>query len=119
MKSETLKIFGWLALLVFVEFWALFYVQKSSKTNNKKYLIITMLLYGFGVSLLLYKLLAYKNIAILNFLWNIFSTMSGFFITLVIYKEHINHLEWAGAALGILSLALIIYGGQQKGKDKK
>ena len=31
------------------------------------------------------KLLEYKNIAIVNFLWNIFSTLSGFFITLVIF----------------------------------
>ncbi len=119
MKEETLKIMGWLAVLVFVEFWALYFVQKTQKKNDKKYLVITMLLYGIGVSLLLYKLLAYKNIAIVNFLWNIFSTMSGFFITLVIFKEHISHLEWAGAALGILSLGLIMYGGSQKGKENK
>ncbi len=119
MNQETLKIFGWLAILVFVEFWALYFVQKSQKVNDKKYLIFTMLLYGLCISLLLYKLLEYKNIAIVNFLWNIFSTLSGFFITLVIFKEHLNNLEWAGAALGILSLALIIYGGNQKGKKKK
>jgi drug/metabolite transporter (DMT)-like permease len=118
MKPETLKIFGWLAILVFVEFWALFFVQKSQKIKDKKYLIFTMILYGTCISLLLYKLLEYKNIAIVNFLWNIFSTLSGFFIALVIYKEEINNLEWAGAALGILSLGLIIYGGSQKGKGK-
>jgi hypothetical protein len=61
MEQETLKIFGWLSILVFVEFWALYFVQKSQKVKDKKYLLFTMLLYGTCVSLLLYKLLEYTK----------------------------------------------------------
>lgn len=114
MVNSTYKMIAWLALLVFIEFWALYFVQKAEKSHNSKFVILTMLLYGIPVSLLLYKLMNFKSIAIVNFLWNVMSTMSGFFITLYIFKEKINHLEWLGAALGILSIGLIIYGGKQK-----
>ncbi len=114
MANSVYKMIGWLSILVFCEFWALYFVQKAEKVHDVRYIFFTMLLYGIPVSLLLYKLLNFKSIAIVNFLWNVCSTLSGFFITLYIFKEKINHLEWLGAALGILSIGLIIYGGKQK-----
>jgi multidrug transporter EmrE-like cation transporter len=115
-KKDMIKIFSWLAVLVFFEFWALYFVQKSQKVEDKRYLIFTMLLYGIPVSLLLYKLLDFKtNIGIINFLWNVFSTLSGIFIACYLFKAKVNHLEWMGVALGFLSIGLIIMGGNQKG----
>ncbi len=115
-KKDMIKIFSWLAVLVFFEFWALYFVQKSQKVEDKRYLIFTMLLYGIPVSLLLYKLLDFKtNIGIVNFLWNVCSTLSGIFIACYLFKEKVNHLEWMGVALGFLSIGLIIMGGNQKG----
>lgn len=114
MKNSNLNMMGWLTILVFIEFWALYFVQKSQKTKDTKLLLLTMLLYGIPISLLLYKLMNFKSIAIVNFLWNVASTCSGFFITLYLFKEKVSHLEWLGAALGILSIGLIIYGGKQK-----
>jgi len=113
-KQDTYKLIGWLAVLVFAEFWALYFIQKAQKVNNSKLVIPAMLLYGFAVTLLLYKLMNFKSIAIVNFLWNVCSTISGFFITLYIFKEKVNHLEWLGAALGLISIGLIIYGGKRK-----
>jgi drug/metabolite transporter (DMT)-like permease len=114
MNSKTIKLIGLLIVLVFTEFWALYFIQKSQKEKRIMYLFITMFLYGIPISYLLYKLMDFKSIAIVNFLWNIFSTCSGFFITCFIYKEKVNHLEWIGVMLGLVSIGLIIFGGQKK-----
>lgn len=114
VNTNTYRMIAWMAVLVFCEFWALYFIQKAQKVNNSKLVIPSMLLYGFGVALLLYKLMNFRSIAIINFLWNVCSTISGFFITLYIFKEKVNNLEWLGAALGVLSIGLIIYGGNQK-----
>lgn len=118
MKSKTIKLIGLLILLVFTEFWALYYVQKAQKEHRMMYLFITMFLYGIPISYLLYKLMDFKSIAIVNFLWNIFSTCSGFFITCFIYKEKVNNLEWMGVLLGLISIGLIIFGGQKRELNK-
>jgi len=111
------QVIFFFVILICTEFIALWSVQKYAKDNkNIKFMILTMVLYGIPISLLLYKLLAFRNIAMVNFLWNVFSTMSGFFITLFIFKEKIHNLEWLGAALGLLSIFLIIYGGSIKDK---
>ena len=116
--KEYMKMFVLLFVLIIFEFAALYYIQKAQKDKQKSYLVYTMLLYGIPISLLLYKLLDFKSIAIVNFMWNIFSTLSGFIITLFIFKEKIHNLEWIGAALGILSIGLIILGGKLKEKGK-
>jgi multidrug transporter EmrE-like cation transporter len=118
MIDSAKLFFIWLAILVFFEFWALYFLQKSQKVKDKKYLIFSMLLYGIPVSLLLYKLLEFKNIGIVNFLWNVCSTLAGIFIACYIFGETINHLQWMGVALGFLSVGLIIMGTQKKGEKQ-
>jgi drug/metabolite transporter (DMT)-like permease len=111
------RVIFFFIILVCTEFVALWSAQKyANNTSQKQFMVLTMVLYGIPISLLLYKLLEFRNIAIVNFLWNVFSTMSGFLITLFIFKEHIHNLEWLGAALGLLSIFLIIYGGSVKNK---
>jgi len=119
-KMSTSKTILFFIILVCTEFVALWSIQKYAKDNTKtKFMILTMLLYGIPISYMLYKLMAFRNIAIVNFLWNVFSTMSGFLITLFIFKEKIHNLEWLGAALGLLSIFLIIHGGNMKGNSSE
>lgn len=119
MDKKDVTLMGWLTVLVFFEFFALYFVQKSKKDDDKKYLLLTCLLYGIPVSLLLYKLLEFKSIGIVNFMWNVASTLCGFFIAMYLFGYKVNNLEWLGVGLGILSLGLIIMGGSQsKSKEK-
>jgi hypothetical protein len=115
-STQNLKLIGLFLILVFTEFWALYFIQKAQKENRMMYLVLTMFLYGLPITYILYKLLDFKSIAIINFLWNIFSTCSGFFITYFIFKEKVNHLEWLGVLLGLVSIGLIIFGGAKRNK---
>ncbi len=110
-------IFMWLSILISIEAIALYSVQNSTKTNNFNYVYLAMMIYGL-FPLLLNKLLHFKSIAVINFLWNIFSTCTGFIITIVIFKEAVSHLECMGALLGLFSIGLIVFGSRQKIKER-
>ncbi len=110
---------GWLLLLVSFEFVALYSVQKAAEEKNKKYLIITMILYGIPISLLIYKLLEFRKIGTVNFSWNIFSTISGFCIGVFLFKEKLVSLQWIGVGLGFVSLALIMLSNSPSTKQVK
>jgi multidrug transporter EmrE-like cation transporter len=104
---------GLLLLLVMFEFFALYYVQKASSEKDKRYLIITMLLYGIPISLLIYKLLEFRKIGTVNFSWNVLSSVYGLFIGIYFFKEKVINLQWLGVGLGTLGLGLIILSGKQ------
>jgi multidrug transporter EmrE-like cation transporter len=116
MNSLNLQIIGWLLLLVAFESFALYYVQKAASEKNKKYLIITMIVYGIPVSLLLYKLLEFRKIGTVNFLWNVLSTCIGYGIGILWFGEKIVNLQFIGIVLGLLGLGLVIMGGNQPSK---
>ncbi len=108
-----------LGLLTAVEAMALYGIQKYQRVNQKKYIIMSMLIYGILVPLLLYKMITTNGgIGMANFLWNIFSTLSGFLIGMLLFKEKVNHIQYVGIALGFLSLGLIFIGEQQHSKTK-
>ena len=107
-----------LAITVASEALALYSLQKAAKDkNNIKWLCVGMAVYGTLVAFLLYKMMTYEGVGMVNFLWNIFSTMSGFIIGIMIFKEKVNNLQWAGVALGILAFGLIIFGDHEKQKQ--
>ena len=106
MKSE---IFCWLAALISVEALALYSLQRYAKRpSDKKWMAIAMVVYGVGVTYLLYKCLSFKGVGLVNFLWNVFSTISGFMIGILLFSEKVNNMQWMGVTLSLLGLALII-----------
>ncbi len=120
IDKKDISLLKWLAVLVFFEFFALYFIQKSNESGeNKNYIILSCLLYGLPVALLLSKLVEFKNIGVVNFMWNVASTLSGFFIAMYLFNYKVNNLEWLGVGLGILSLGLIIMGGSQSGSKEK
>jgi glycosyltransferase involved in cell wall biosynthesis len=58
--------------------------------------------------------LIYKDIGMINFFWNIFSTMSGFAIGILLFKEKVNHLQWIGISLSLLGIGLVILNDYQQ-----
>lgn len=115
--NKWVVISSLLGLIVGIESVALYSIQKYSNTRKFSLLLATMLIYGVAIPLLLYQLLKYKGIGMVNFLWNVFSTLIGFFIGIMIFKEKVNGIQWIGVALGILAFAMIILGSKQA--DKK
>lgn len=99
-----------LGVIIACESVALYSLQKYSKTNKKVFLILSMIVYGVTIPLLLSKLLKYKGVGIVNFLWNIFSTLAGFAIGIMLFQERVASLQWIGVFLGILAFGLIILG---------
>jgi drug/metabolite transporter (DMT)-like permease len=107
-----------LGITVAVEAFALFSIQKYTKVAGEKgsikYMVIACLIYGLMVPFLLYKMIKYKGVGMVNFLWNIFSTISGFMIGMLLFHEKVNNLQIIGVGLGLLSFALIILGGKKE-----
>ncbi len=101
---------GLLAITFIVEAIALYSIQKYAKTKQQKFFYYTMAIYGLLVPYMLYKMLTYQGIGMVNFLWNIFSTISGFLIGVFIFSESVNNLQWMGVLLGCVAFALIILG---------
>lgn len=117
MDSAKWKLIGfYLVLLTIVEAVALYSIKKSVVTSSNKhmYYLISIVFYGLGVSYFLYKLAEIEGIGMVNFLWNIFSTLTGFIIGIYLFSEEAAMLQWIGVGLGFLALGLIILGEKKK-----
>jgi multidrug transporter EmrE-like cation transporter len=114
MKDEYYYIAFFLGILISFEAVALYSIEKYSKVKQIKFFVITMLCYGIAIPYLLYKNLVYKDIGMINFFWNIFSTISGFTIGILLFKEQVNHLQWIGISLSLLGIGLVILNDYQE-----
>ena len=110
MQEKWYHVTFWLTLVVLFEAVALYSLRKYMDTKQTSNLYLGMLMYGVAVPLLIVQLLTYEGIGLVNFLWNVFSTISGFLIGILIFSENVEYLQWVGVALGFLSFALIIMG---------
>ena len=97
-------------LIVVFEAYALFSIKRYSNDKQPKDLIICCLIYGLAVPFFLYYLLAQKGVGTVNFIWNVFSTIVGFFIGVLLFQEHVESLQWLGVFLGVISFGLILKG---------
>jgi drug/metabolite transporter (DMT)-like permease len=64
-----------------------------------------MCIYGVLVPFIL---LNQKGVGIINFIWNVGSTVFGILIGMMLFNEKIKKLQWLGIVLGFLSFALIL-----------
>ena len=114
MKDEYYYIAFFLGILISFEAVALYSIEKYSKVKQFKFFIITMLCYGIVIPYLLYKNLIYKDIGMINFFWNIFSTITGFAIGILLFKEQVNNLQLIGISLSLLGIGLVILNDYQE-----
>ena len=87
-----------------VEAFGLYFIRAGGMLNMMK----GSLFYGLGVVPLLSWAVKYEGIGLVNFIWNILSTLIGFAIGVYIYKEKVSHMKIIGVLVSLLGLAMIL-----------
>ena len=95
---------AWVTLVSLVEAPALTLLRMG----GSKHIVLASLIYAVGVVPLLSIALQYEGIGIVNFFWNILSTILMFAIGIFMFKEKISHLQGMGVILSLLGLGLVV-----------
>ncbi len=104
MIHAILSALGWSGLAAVVESVGLYFL----KLGAVRHLVYAGLIYGIGVTGLLKVALNFEGVGMVNFFWNFFSTIIGFFIGIFIFNEKVKYLQLIGVMLSTLGLGLII-----------
>jgi hypothetical protein len=104
MVAPIISAALWMSVLSSVEAVALTLLRMGGTQK----IIAASLLYGLGVVPLLVKTLEYEGIGMVNFLWNIFSTILMFGIGMYIFKEKIHYLQVAGILISFIGIAMVL-----------
>ena len=86
------------------------------RLKNIHSLFIAMAIYGLGVAPLLFYALNYEGIGMVNFLWNIFSTLFGFVIGIYLFKEKVHSIQLIGVVISLLGLGIITLAPEENKK---
>jgi len=78
------------------------------KSDIKFSLIFTSIIYGILVVPLLKEGLQFGGIGMVNFIWNIFSTLLVFIIGIYMFDEKIRNKQLIGVCLALAGLFLIL-----------
>lgn len=100
-------VFFFMVVIVLFEAYALYSIQRYAISKQPRDAIVCCLIYGLLVPFLLYRLLSYKGVGIANFIWNVFSTIIGFLIGVLLFQERVENLQWLGVALAMVALGMI------------
>jgi multidrug transporter EmrE-like cation transporter len=87
-----------------VEAFGLYFIRAGGMSN----IIKGSLFYGLGVVPLLSWAVKYEGIGLVNFMWNILSTLLGFAIGIYFYKEKVSHMKIMGVVVSLLGVAMIL-----------
>lgn len=96
--------FGWVFVCGLVEIFTLTLLRMGGLRN----IMSASLLFAFGVVPLLTKALEYEGIGIVNFMWNVMTTIAMFAVGIYIFKEKVQNIQLVGAAVSLVGLALIL-----------
>ena len=108
------KVFSFLlGILLGFESVSLYYLQKYQKTKQITFLIYSIILYGLFVPFLLYHSLQHLGVGMVNFFWNVFSTLIGFTIGIYLFNEKINFNQVIGVTLSIIGISVVVLNGQK------
>ena len=102
--KDILVALGIIAIAAPVEAFGLFYLRAGGLYN----IIKASIIYGVVVVPLLAWAVKYEGIGIANFMWNILSTLLGFFIGIYLFKEKVRNLQLIGVLVSCLGLGLIL-----------
>ena len=94
----------WMSILTVIEAGALTLLR----IGGTRQIIAAGVLFAVGVVPLLAKTLEYDGIGMVNFVWNIFSTILMFTIGIYFFSEKITRLKTMGILLSIAGLGLIV-----------
>jgi multidrug transporter EmrE-like cation transporter len=103
MKA-ILTAFGLTIITSFIEAFGLYNIRMGGLHHTA----LASLIYGLGVVPMLSKTMAYEGIGLVNFFWNVLSTLFGFVIGIYVFNEKIRYLQVIGVILSLLGLVLIL-----------
>ena len=98
-----LEALGWITVATIVEAFALFFVREGGLVS----MIKASLIFALAVVPILGQALKYEGIGIVNFMWNILSTLAGFGIGMYFFGEKIHSMQQIGILVSLAGLALI------------
>ena len=78
------------------------------KSHMKYSIIIASIIYGAVVIPVLNEALEFEGIGMVNFIWNIFSTLIMFMIGIYMFDEKIENKQLIGVCLSLAGLFLIL-----------
>ena len=78
------------------------------RMKNQYSIPAASLIYATMVVPLLYVTLNYEGIGMVNFIWNVFSTILMFLIGIYMFNEKLHNLQIVGILLSLLGLFLIL-----------
>ena len=95
---------GWLTILTAVEAVALTLLRMGGFQNA----VFASGIFGLGVVPLLAKTLQYQGLGMMNFLWNIFSTLVMFAIGIYAFGEKIATMQLLGVCVCFLGIGMVL-----------
>lgn len=105
---SILGAMSWMSILSGIEAVALTLLRIEEKRTQIYRIIGAASIYALAVVPLLVKTLEYEGIGMVNFLWNVFSTIIMFVIGTYIFSEKIVGLQLIGVILSLAGLGLIL-----------
>jgi multidrug transporter EmrE-like cation transporter len=100
-----LELSMWMILLTSIEAVALTLLRIGGLYN----LIISSAIFAFAVVPLLSKALEYEGIGMVNFIWNIFSTLIMFALGVYMFSEKITAVKTIGILVAFLGIGIIVF----------
>jgi len=105
-----LEALGWVSLVSAVEAFGLFFLRQGGLLATGK----ASLIYALGVVPLLTQALKYEGIGLVNFFWNVLSTLIAFGIGVYFFGEKIHGMQQVGIAVCLLGLLIIEMAPKEK-----
>jgi multidrug transporter EmrE-like cation transporter len=99
-----LELSAWMILLTSIEAVALTLLRMGGTWNA----VTASFIFAFAVVPLLSKALEYEGIGMVNFVWNVFSTLIMFMIGMYVFSEKITALKTIGIVIALLGIGIIM-----------
>jgi multidrug transporter EmrE-like cation transporter len=95
-----------LILLTAIESGAMYQLKTFSLTNNIVHYGLGIFLYSLSATLLMISF-NFEEIGIINHSWNIFSSIFGFALGYIVFKETLTKAEGIGVIISLIGLILM------------
>jgi hypothetical protein len=96
-----------ISLIAIIEAFGLYFIRGGS-------VLAASLIYGLAVVPLLTWAVKYEGIGLLNFMWNILSTVFGFAIGVYLYGEEVRSVQIMGVIVSLTGMAMILMDPEAK-----
>ena len=99
-----MEMFGWMVLMTCIEAIALTLLRIGGTIP----ILAAAVIYSVGVVPLLVKALSFEGVGLINFVWNIFSTLIMFAIGFLYFGERITPSKTAGVLISLLGIGILM-----------